>query len=159
MHNKERDFQKYFFALQELNRAHKFLSYLIKNKMHNPFPRGKNKSIQQEAFTISFIITYAKPFTNNNGFGMISFKPNEFSNEQKTVHMEIMELRKKAFAHTDSEMHDVKTHPDFTFISSPVIAISESKCLLLNEVIEKTMENIRLMLTTLEPYAPKYKWP
>lgn len=159
MYNKETEFQKYFFALQELERAHKFLSFLIKNKLHNPLPRGKNKSILQEAFTISFIITYAKPFTNNNGFGMISFKTNELSQEQKAVHGEIMDLRKKAFAHTDSEIHEVKTHPDFTFIASPFIAISENKCLLLNEIIERKMTGINLKLAELKPYAPQYKWP
>jgi hypothetical protein len=159
MHTNETEYQKYYFAFQELERAHKFLSYLIKNKMHTPLPRGKNKSIQQEAFTISFIITYAKPFTNNNGFGMISFKRNELSQEKKAVHDEIMNLRKKAFAHIDSEIHEVKTHPDFTFISSPFIAIPEVKCLLLNEIIERIKADISLRLAKLKPYAPQYKWP
>lgn len=159
MRNKETEFQKYYFALQELERAHKFLSYIIKNKMHDPLPRGKSKSIQQEAFTISFIVTYAKPFTNNNGFGMLSFKNNEISLGKKAVHGEIMNLRKKAFAHIDSEIHEVRTHPDFTFIASPFIAISENKCLLLSEIIETKKADISFILAELKPYAPQYKWP
>lgn len=157
MKNKDIEYQKYFFAQQELERSYKFLDYLINNKMHNPLPKGKNKSIQQEAFTISFIVTYAKLFTNNNGFGMLSLKEWGLTQEQKNVHGEIIRLRHDAFSHLSSEIHECKVHKDFIFIQSPFIAISEKNCLILKEIIETGINKSRFRLTELEQYAPQYK--
>jgi len=53
------------------------------------------------AMAVGIVTIYGRPFTNNaRGIGMISTKlvPTEF----KDLHSELIELRNKAFAHTDS---------------------------------------------------------
>ena len=158
MHDESIAYQKHYFVIQELDRAYKFLSYLIKNKMHKPMPRGKNKSVLQEALTISFIVTYAKLFTRNSGFGVLSFNESQFSQEQKNIHNKILKLRHQAFAHISHEIHEVKEHKDFTFISCPFVFISETECVILNDIIKKLTLESSLLLLKFKDYAPQFKY-
>ncbi len=159
MGDKSNAYQKYYFSRQELSRARKFLEYILKEKLHRPAPLGKNKSLIQEAITISFIVTYSKPFTNNDGFGTLAFDRSKFSILHVEVHSKIVKLRNNVFAHMSYGYHNVREHQRFTMISSPLIFIPREDCIVLIEIIDKLLEMVEGNILRLKEFAPRYLWP
>jgi len=85
-------FWKYSFALGSLDEAQEALESLSTLR--------SDQDAARRGLWLQFFISYARPFTQSKGIGMISIKtvPAEF----KTIHDGLMNMRNYVFAHNDA---------------------------------------------------------
>lgn len=111
---RDKEFTRLYFARQDIAFAQRCAEHLLKKGWHHylTYRRG-TVYFQQSVYTTALIVTYARPFTIGYGFDglwkTISEKLQKpYSEAELKLHNYFQTLRNKMYAHTDSELHDLK---------------------------------------------------
>ncbi|WP_156174723.1 hypothetical protein [Hoeflea sp. IMCC20628] len=76
--------------------------FLFKKGWHShEWERRGSIYLQQSAFTTSLVVSYARPFTTARGLPGLPARLIKWSDEEKTLHDQILTLRNEVYAHSD----------------------------------------------------------
>lgn len=107
----KRTLRRLILTTTDLSQAQKFVELILRNELYKEADadsKTMNRGLQTAA-----IVSYSRPFSNNYDFehtsGQLSIEHlEELSEDELKLHEHIIRLRNKAFAHTDSDVRDLK---------------------------------------------------
>ena len=106
-----------YIAREELIEARRYAAAQLKSEWF--INGGQHESPEVKALDLSLIISYARPFKQNYGFGNVQDLLDEaskhFDSEETSLHDEIIALRDQEYAHSDAEANDVDIYLDDMF--------------------------------------------
>jgi hypothetical protein len=94
-------------AMLDFRRAREFAQHLLKKgwHKHEAYRRGAGL-MHQTAYTTAFVVTYWRPFSNSRGWKPLDIDTLDLTQEERTLHDALGNLRNQVHAHTDHNRHD-----------------------------------------------------
>ncbi|MGY1890666.1 hypothetical protein [Pseudomonas sp. SDT291_1_S447] len=106
---KQRLYERLYVAAEDLGIARQYAQHLLKKGWHSaPWERRGSIYIQQSAFVMALVVSYARAFTKSYGWPSLpaGFLPEDHG--ATALHKRMMGLRHEVYAHSDSKHHKVQ---------------------------------------------------
>lgn len=138
-------------AHRDFQHAADCVRVLLKREWFKPIlGRRSDAAVQQYALVTALVITYARPFTSNYGFGKFDENAADFSAEERNEHTRLMNLRNKIYAHSEHTQYEwepwVTPHFTTAIETAPDFSISEARLLNIEPMIKKLIEAARTIM-------------
>jgi hypothetical protein len=114
-------------ASRDFSHATECVRLLLKRRWFKPlFMRRSDAAVQQFALVTALVISYARPFGRNKGFGRFDVALAGFSPEEALMHDRLLHMRDTLYAHSDHGGYEwvpwvtphfvtaIETAPDFS---------------------------------------------
>ena len=104
-------YQRLYISKEDLSMAAFFARHILKKGWHfTPWEDRRRWStyLQQAAFTTSFVIAYARPFTKSYGWPSFPKSLITYDDADWELHDRLVRLRNQVYAHSDSISHKVR---------------------------------------------------
>jgi hypothetical protein len=120
--NIKKNLRRLILSSIDMEQAIEFSKYLLQN---GPWSvTNKDARTLSRALQTAMIVAYVRPFSGNHGKshtqGSLNLDlANRFNQEERTLHQRMIDLRHKVFAHTDSEVRDLRVSVE-DFLGEPM---------------------------------------
>lgn len=153
----KKQIKRLIISQQDIVAAGDFANQLLKHRYHSPdylknFDEflDSDEYISMVGITIALVVSYTRPFTENNGKTATSSLSKKciksFTLSEKTLHYQILETRNKAVSHSDADLYDVDlgASEDRTLICPviyrvPMIFFKRNDLIKIQKMIDKIM--------------------
>lgn len=141
-------YERLSVAATDLYLAREYAQFLLRKGWHAaPWERRGSIYMQQSAFVMALVVSYARPFTKSFGWPPLpkNFVPTD--PEATGLHTRLISLRHEVYAHSDSKHHkvqpwriDSETLTDI--VGAPIWRITKSESILITELIDEIQKRL-----------------
>ena len=135
---KEQHLAFLYLAKEEFGEAIRFAGAL--QKKEHVIDGGEHASPVAKALDLALVITYARPFKKNYGYGTVSplldIAMRQFTADQRELHERIITARDEEYAHADAEVNDIQVYFDEMFTFSKCVTREPLQHFEINRLIE-----------------------
>jgi hypothetical protein len=114
--HKKREFHKLAVAHSDIRDAHEASVHLLKllnvPREQRNYPHAGMDHPLYRSLVSAIVVSYAKPFTQNEGFGVLKKKWTQFAHPKwNQCHARVLKARHEMFAHSDAAVRVLQIHP------------------------------------------------
>lgn len=167
----KKQIKRLIISQQDIFAACSYINQLLKHRYHDPDYldnieefSNSDEYVNMEALTIAFIISYSRPFIDNDGEttatpSLPQKSIRSLNVEEKKLHHEIIAKRNKAVAHSDADLYDAHISMleggkciSPCVMASPIIFFTRNELLLIAVMIDKIINYMGDALNSLIMY-------
>ncbi len=120
---------KLYVSGRDIVFAQQCAELILKKGWHyKPWEKRGSVYFQQSVYVTALVVSYARAFTKSKSWPRLTKEPLGYSLAEKGLHKNLIELRNKVYAHSDSEKYSIRTWRSGSFstdiVSEPFMMIS-----------------------------------
>jgi len=161
MEEERREYRRLVLSSIDLDQAIEWVDLILGNQLYRE--RDEKERAISRGLQTAMVVAYSRPFSGNDERKHTTGKLrgellDVFDKDEKTIHSRVLKLRHKVFAHTDSEVRDLKVNvasvmgiPFAMPLShNPFVSMSEAELVRFRQMARKLSTRIAEELTKVQ---------
>jgi hypothetical protein len=147
-------YNRLYVSRSDIDFARYCAGVLLKKGWHvQPWEKRGTIYQQQTAFTSALVTAYARPFTKSKGWPSFPEELIPYDLAELELHKQLMKMRHKVFAHSDSESYSIKTfkieNDVAHLLTQPTLRLTAKEVKLFQSMTSKLIFSLNVFMETL----------